>query len=149
ELGVAMLGQSDDFVPADKKLYALRDVTGTVECIPLLCSSILSKKAASGARGIVMDVKCGTGAFMQDIKGARALANGLVSTGKALNLPVRAILTDMSQPLGRAVGNASEVRESIECLRGGGPADLREITLELTAEMLLLGGLHPSIEPAR
>jgi len=149
KLGVAMLGQSDDFVPADKKMYALRDVTGTVECIPLLCSSILSKKAASGARGVVMDVKCGSGAFMADIEGARALAHGLTATGKALDLPVRAVITDMSQPLGAAVGNANEVIESIDCLRGDGPADLREITLELTAEMLLLGELESDISTAK
>jgi len=148
-LGVAIVGQSDNFVPADKEVYALRDVTGTVECIPLLCSSILSKKAASGARGVVMDVKCGSGAFMADIEGARALAQGLTATGKALDLPVRAIISDMSQPLGAAVGNANEVIESINCLRGGGPDDLREITLELTAEMLLLGRLETDLSSAR
>lgn len=149
ELGVAMIGQSDDFVPADKKLYALRDVTATVESIPLICASILSKKAASGARGIVMDVKCGTGAFMQNLEDARALAEALVATGKALELPVRAVLTDMNQPLGQAIGNANEVWESVECLRGGGPTDLREITIELTAEMLLLGGVETDLATAR
>lgn len=138
ELGVAIIGQSEDFVPADKKLYALRDVTGTVECIPLLCSSILSKKVASGAQGLVMDVKCGTGAFMEDLDGARTLARALCSTGAALGLPVRAVITDMNQPLGHSIGNAMEVRESIDCLRGGGPPVLREIVIELTAEMLLL-----------
>jgi pyrimidine-nucleoside phosphorylase/thymidine phosphorylase len=149
DLGIAMIGQSDDFVPADKKLYALRDVSGTVECIPLLCSSILSKKAASGARGVVMDVKCGSGAFMSDIDGARALARGLVTTGRALDLPVRCLITDMNQPLGRSIGNANEMRESIDCLKGGGPIDLRELTLELTAEMLLLGGLEADLRMAR
>ncbi len=147
-LGVALVGQSDDFVPADKKLYALRDVTATVESIPLLCSSILSKKAASGAKGIVMDVKCGSGAFMSSIDGARDLAAGLVSTGEALGLPVRCLITDMNQPLGRAVGNALEVIESIECLQGGGPADLREIVLELVAEMVLLGEIDTTKEQA-
>lgn len=149
ELGVAMIGQSDDFVPADKKLYALRDVTATVESIPLICASILSKKAASGARGIVMDVKCGTGAFMQTLNDARALAQGLVATGTALGLPVRAVLTDMNQPLGRCIGNALEVEESVACLRGEGPADLHEITIELTAEMLVLGGAEADLKSAR
>lgn len=147
-LGVALVGQSDDFVPADKKLYALRDVTATVESIPLLCSSILSKKAASGAKGIVMDVKCGSGAFMSSLDGARELAAGLVSTGEALGLPVRCLITDMDQPLGRAVGNALEVIESIECLHGGGPADLRQIVLELVAEMLILGDIESTTEQA-
>ncbi len=149
DIGVALIGQSEDFVPADKRLYALRDVTGTVECVPLLCSSILSKKAASGAQGLVMDVKCGSGAFMADLNGARTLARALCSTGAALGLPVRAVLTDMNQPLGRAIGNALEVRESLDCLRGGGPADLREITIELTAEMILLGQLDLNLESAR
>lgn len=148
-LGVGMIGQSDDFVPADKKLYALRDVTGTVECIPLLCSSILSKKAASGAQGVVIDVKTGSGAFMATLEGSRALAKGLLHTGAALGLPVRCVITDMSKPLGRAIGNANEVRECIETLQGQGPDDLREITLELTAEMLVLGGLFAELDGAR
>lgn len=147
-IGVALVGQSEDFVPADRKLYALRDVTATVESIPLITSSILSKKAASGAKGIVMDVKCGSGAFMSSLDGARELAGGLVSTGEALGLPVRCLITDMNQPLGRAIGNGLEVIESIECLQGGGPPDLRELVLELVAEMLLLGNIEASTDQA-
>lgn len=141
ELGVAMIGQSEDLVPADKKLYSLRDVTGTVESIPLIVASILSKKAASGVRAIIMDVKCGTGAFMSNLEDARKLGTALIETGKALDLPVRCIISNMNQPLGNAVGNALEVRESIDCLNGGGPDDLREIVIELVAQMCLLGKL--------
>ena len=137
-LGVAMIGQSDTFVPADKKLYALRDVTGTVESIPLICASILSKKVASGAESLLMDVKTGSGAFMSTRERARELGAGLRGVGAALGRPVRVMITDMSQPLGRAVGNANETREAIECLRGGGPDDLRTLVLEQAAEMLLL-----------
>lgn len=149
ELGVAMIGQSDDFVPADKRLYALRDVTATVESIPLICASILSKKLASGTHGLVMDVKTGTGAFMADLENARALARALTETGQALGMPVRCLITDMNQPLGNAIGNANEVVESIDCLRGGGPADLREITLALATEMLLLAGVDSEETAAR
>lgn len=142
DLGVAMIGQSDDFVPADKRLYALRDVTATVESVPLICASILSKKAASGARGIVMDVKCGTGAFMNNLDAARELADGLIETGESLDLPVKAVLTAMDVPLGREIGNALETREAIECLRGGGPMDLRMLCVELVSDMVLLGQLE-------
>ena len=138
EIGVVMAGQSDHFVPADKRLYALRDVTATVESVPLICASILSKKAASGAEALVMDVKCGSGAFMKTLDRARELARGLADTGAALGLPVRVMLTDMSQPLGRLVGNSLEVIEAVECLRGGGPADLRDLVLEQAAVMICL-----------
>lgn len=138
EIGVVMAGQSDNFVPADKRLYALRDVTGTVESVPLICASILSKKAASGAEGLVMDVKCGSGAFMKTLDQARELARGLSDTGAALGLPVRVMITDMSQPLGRLVGNSLEVIESVDCLRGGGPADLRQLVIEQAAVMICL-----------
>lgn len=139
-LGVAMIGQSDNFVPADKRLYALRDVTGTVESIPLICASIMSKKAASGAKALVMDVKVGSGAFMQEMSDARELARDLIEVGKVLGLPVRALITDMNQPLGRMIGNSLEVIECIDCMKGAGPTDLRELTLELAAEMILLSG---------
>jgi pyrimidine-nucleoside phosphorylase len=149
KLGVAMIGQSDKFVPADKRLYALRDVTGTVESIPLICASILSKKVASGAHALVMDVKTGTGAFMATGEQARALAEGLRGVAGALGRPVRALLTDMNQPLGRMVGNSLEVAESVDCLRGSGPADLRELTIEQAAEMIVLAGGEPSLDAAR
>lgn len=139
KIGVSMIGQSDNFVPADKKLYALRDVTGTVESIPLICASIMSKKVASGAQALVMDVKCGSGAFMSTVEGARELARGLCGVGAALGRPVHALLTDMNQPLGKMIGNSLEVIESIDCLKGGGPADVREVTIQLAAEMLVLG----------
>ncbi|MEI7633483.1 MAG: thymidine phosphorylase [bacterium] len=137
-IGVVMCGQSSTFVPADRKLYALRDVTGTVESIPLICASILSKKLASGAQGIVMDVKAGSGAFMSSHKDAWLLADSLIRVAGRLGRPARALMTDMSQPLGRAIGNSLETIEAIECLRGGGPADLRTLTIELTAEMIVL-----------
>ncbi|MGI8908070.1 MAG: thymidine phosphorylase [Candidatus Sumerlaeaceae bacterium] len=149
KIGVAMIGQSDKFVPADKKLYALRDVTGTVESVPLICASIMSKKVASGAQALVMDVKCGSGAFMPTLERARELAHGLTGVGQALGRPVRALITDMNQPLGKMIGNSLEVIESIDCMKGGGPADVRELTLELAAEMLILGDKALTHQEAR
>ncbi len=142
KLGVAMIGQTGEVAPADKKLYALRDVTGTVESIPLITASILSKKLAEGISGLVLDVKCGRGAFMKTLPQARELAQSITRVGKLNGLKVRAIITNMDAPLGRAVGNALEVIESIETLRGGGPADLRELCLVFAAEMLELAGKH-------
>lgn len=140
EVGIAIAAQTADIVPADKKLYELRDRTATVESIPLIVASILSKKAAGGAKNILIDVKVGTGAFMPDFEQARALADGLMGSGRALGLNVKCLFTDMNQPLGRAVGNALEVREAIDTLAGAGPPDLREVAVTLAAEMLLMSG---------
>ena len=138
EIGLSLIGQTAELAPADKKLYALRDVTGTVECIPLICGSILAKKLAEGIDVLVLDVKFGGGAFMKDKAKARELAQALVSVATAMGKPTRAVLTAMEQPLGRAVGNALEVIESIECLNGRGPADTMEVTYALGEQMLLL-----------
>ncbi len=148
-VGVALIGQTNELAPADKKLYALRDVTATVECIPLICGSILSKKLAEGIDVLVLDVKFGRGAFMKDETAARELAEALVSTATAMNKPTRAIMTAMNQPLGRAVGNALEVAESIACLRGEGPADTMEVTFALAEQMLLLAKVAETQEEAR
>ena len=137
--GFVLAGQTARLVPADRALYALRDATATVESIPLIASSILSKKVAEGARALVMDVKVGSGAFLPERGRGRALARTLIALGRTLKLPVRALLTDMDQPLGDAIGNAAEVREAIDVLRGGGPADTRALTVRLGAEMLVLG----------
>ena len=140
KLGVAMIGQTAEVAPADKKLYALRDVTGTVESIPLITASILSKKLAEGISGLVMDVKCGRGAFMKTLPQARELAQSIARVGKLNGLNVRAIITDMEAPLGRAVGNSLEVIESIETLRGRGPEDLQRLCMLFASEMLQLAG---------
>ena len=147
-VGCSIIGQTDKFVPADKKLYALRDVTATVESVPLISGSILSKKVAAGTEGLVMDVKCGSGAFMDSMERARELALSLISIGTALGMKVSALLTQMNQPLGEAVGNALEVRETVQLLRGKGPEDVREVTLQLSAEMLVLGGIDKTNEAA-
>ena len=140
KIGFAMIGQSDTVVPADRLMYALRDVTGTVESVPLITASIMSKKFAEGAEALVFDVKCGSGAFMKNRKDAHALAESLVSTGKGLGRKVVAVITDMDQPLGREIGNFLEVEESIACLQGRGPTDLAELTCRLAGWMLVLGG---------
>jgi pyrimidine-nucleoside phosphorylase len=148
DVGFAMTGQSERVVPADRKMYALRDVTATVESIPLITASILSKKFAEGAESLVMDVKCGSGAFMKTPERARELARSLADTGASLDRRVVAVITDMAEPLGRSVGNFLEVRESVECLRGNGPEDLMEVTLRLTAWMLVAGGAAPDVDEA-
>jgi len=144
QLGVVMVGQGPDLAPADGLLYALRDVTSTVEFEPFIVSSIVSKKIAEGARAIAYDVKCGSGAFMKTPEQARSLAKRLVRTSRALGANAAALITDMTWPLGGAVGNALEVREACETLHGRGPADTRELTIELAALMLRLAGAAPS-----
>lgn len=149
EHGVVLGGQSEHLVPADRKLYALRDATGTVPAIPLIASSIMSKKLAEDLDGLVLDVKFGRGAFMEQIDQARLLAETMVEIGDLRGTSVVALLTDMSQPLGREVGNASEIRESIDTLRGEGPEDITKLTYALGAEMLLMGEVATSAEEAR
>ncbi len=149
EAGCAIIGQTADLAPADKRLYAVRDVTATVESIPLITASILSKKLAAGLGGLVMDVKTGNGAFAATPEMARDLAESIVSVATGAGLPTTALITDMNQPLGRSAGNALEVMESVELLTSGqGEARLREVTLALAAEMLLLGGLAGDGESA-
>ncbi|WP_189225749.1 thymidine phosphorylase [Saccharothrix coeruleofusca] len=140
-VGAVICAATTGLAPADRKLYALRDVTGTVESIPLIAGSIMSKKIAEGAQALVLDVKVGSGAFMKSLDQARALAHALVDIGVDHGLRVSALLTDMSVPLGRAVGNAVEVAESVEVLRGGGPEDVVELTLALAREMLARAGV--------
>lgn len=139
-LGCAISSHSADLAPAEARFYALRDVTGTVPSMPLICSSIVSKKIAGGAAGFVFDVKCGRGAFMQDYKAAEALAGALVSLSRSLGRKAAALITGMDEPLGRWVGNAAEVLEAMEVLMGRGPADVREVTLALTGAMISLSG---------
>jgi pyrimidine-nucleoside phosphorylase len=140
DIGMVMVGQTETLVPADRRIYALRDATGTVPSVPLISSSIMSKKLAEDLDGLLLDVKVGKGAFMKSVDDAEELARTMVSLGRADGTPVTAILTNMDQPLGRAVGNANEMVESIEVLNGGGPDDIRELTLRFAAEMLMLAG---------
>jgi len=154
--GCAIIGQTASIAPADKKLYALRDVTGTVPCVPLICGSILSKKLAAGTEGLLLDVKVGSGAFMKTLGEARTLARALIAVSKKLGLPARALITDMNRPLGYAAGNSLEVIECIEVLRNQKPprtdlssVDLRELTITQCAQMLVLGRKARGIKEAR
>ncbi len=152
EVGYAMAGQTAELAPADKKMYALRDATATVEAIPLIVASIISKKGAAGLDAMIIDVKVGNGAFMREETRARELAHALVSTGNSCGIETRALLTDMSQPLGSAVGNSLEIKECIEILRGEaskGAAPVLNLSLELSAHMLMLANVDETIEAAR
>jgi pyrimidine-nucleoside phosphorylase/thymidine phosphorylase len=148
-IGVALIGQSAEVAPADRKLYALRDVTATVESIPLITASILSKKIAEGISHLLMDVKVGRGAFMKTVEDARALAESIRSVGELNGLTVLTMLTEMDQPLGNTIGNALEVHEALDTLRGGGPADFRELCVEQASTLLLAAGVCPDRAAAK
>jgi pyrimidine-nucleoside phosphorylase len=149
ETGACLIGQTERLAPADRRLYALRDVTATVESIPLIASSIMSKKLAEGIDALVLDVKVGQGAFMKTLPDARRLAEALCRIGERMGKRVVALLTGMDEPLGRAIGNALEVKEAVELLRGKAPSDLEQVTLELSAEMVVLAGRAASLEEGR
>jgi pyrimidine-nucleoside phosphorylase len=149
ECGLVLIGQTAEIAPADKRLYALRDATATVESIPLISASIMSKKLAEGIDGLVLDVKTGDGAFMQGLDDSRTLARTMCAIGRDLGKKMRALITRMDQPLGLAVGNAVEVAESVACLRGEGPDDLVDLSVELAAEMVVMGERAATLDEAR
>lgn len=149
ELGLAVITQTGSITPADKKIYALRDVTGTVESPGLIASSIMSKKLAAGSDGIVLDVKCGSGALLKDLAEAENMADLMIDIGRKAGRKMVAVISDMSQPLGRAVGNALEVEEAVQVLKGCGPEDLRQLCLELAGEMIRIGGRAESFEEGK
>src|ERR1700744_1473022 len=148
-LGLCFIGQTDEIAPADKRLYALRDVTGTVESIPLIASSIMSKKMAEGVDALVLDVKVGDGAFMKKQVDARRLAQVMVGIGRRMDKKVQALITNMNQPLGFAIGNALEIMEASQTLQNAGPADLTRLCIELAARMIFVGKQAASLEEAR
>ena len=149
EVGCAMIGQTEEIAPLDRRLYALRDVTATVPSIPLITASIMSKKMAEGLDGLVLDVKVGRGAFMTSAEDARSLARAMTGVGAASGIAVTAVISAMDQPLGGAIGNALEVREAVECLAGGGPDRLRAICVDLAAEMAIAGQLATGLDEGR
>jgi len=149
EVGLVLTGQTGDLAPADGKLYALRDVTGTVDALPLIASSIMSKKIAAGAQRIVLDVKVGVGAFMKNLEQARELAHIMVKIARRVNRKAIAVLSDMNQPLGNAVGNALEVKEAIDTLHGNGPKDFREHCLHVASHLIVLGGASENLKSAK
>jgi len=149
ECGLGLIGQTPEIAPADRKLYALRDVTATVESLPLISASIMSKKMAEGIDALVLDVKCGDGAFLRSREEAKALAETMLGIGRGMGKRVAALITDMDQPLGRTAGNALEVAECVETLKGRGPKDLESLSIELAAWMVKLAGVSPSLDAAR
>ncbi|MBS1271369.1 MAG: Pyrimidine-nucleoside phosphorylase [Candidatus Marinimicrobia bacterium] len=149
DIGLCIMSQNNNIVPADKKMYALRDVTATVKSIPLICGSIMSKKIAEGIDGLVLDVKTGRGAFISEYEQTKELAQKLVAIGREFDLDVRAIITDMNQPLGSEIGNWNEVVESIDCLKGNGPDNLMEVTMELSVAMVVMAGKAGTDEEAK
>jgi len=149
KIGCAMIGQSEEIAPLDRRLYALRDVTATVESIPLIASSIMSKKLSEGIDGLVLDVKVGRGAFMKELESARRLAKTMVEIGNSFGVKTAALLTDMNEPFGMAIGNSLEVREAIDALKGKAPEDLMEVTLYLGALMLKLAGIEEDLEAGK
>lgn len=147
-LGIAMIGQTTEIAPADRILYSLRDVTATVESIPLITASILSKKIAEGIQGLIMDVKTGMGAFMPEVAKARKLAKSIVNTARKSGIHCQAIITNMDSPLGYKIGNSLEIQECIEILKGNGPEDTRELSINLAAKMVQMGGIKPDLNEA-
>jgi pyrimidine-nucleoside phosphorylase len=149
QYGLALIGQTDNIVPADKRIYALRDVTATINSIPLIIASIMSKKIAEGIDGLVLDIKCGVGAFMRDQKNAESLARGLIKIGNEFNKKTIAVITSMDQPLGYKIGNWLEIEECIDCFKGNGPADLLDVIYALAENMLIVGGVASNKTEAR